>query len=219
MKNVHEKLSFVFGALVLLALLHMSQVGAARELVPEALEPDACVRSQKVTEDCKRWYYLTEVEHPDAWQYTVRNHGEKRKRWYAVQQKVAVLPEKPSRIIVLEGVNFDYDKASLRSDAVPVLNKDAKDLNSTRTVKVKIVGHADAKGTSEYNKELSEQRAESVRNYLVSQGVDSNRLSSEGRGESDPIAPNTTPNGKDNPAGRAQNRRVELHVWDAVAGR
>ena len=213
-----QKMKFMFGTSALVLLLNLPQQGFTAEAIPEAAKPDACTQSQMTTEECKRWYYMTEADHPDAWQYTTRNHGEKQKRWYVVQQKVAVLPEKPSRVIVLEGVNFDYDKATLRSDALPVLEHNVADLESARNIKVKIVGYTDAKGSEEYNRELSDKRAASVREYFVSQGVDGSRLSSEGRGESDPIAPNTTPAGKDNPLGRAQNRRVEVHIWNSYVG-
>ena len=69
-----------------------------------------------------------------------------------------------------------------------------------------IEGHTDSDGTTEHNQILSEKRAESVKLYLVSEGISSSRLFTEGYGESVPVAPNTTSTGK------AQNRRVELVV-------
>ena len=59
---------------------------------------------------------------------------------------------------------------------------------------------------------LSEKRAKSVVDYLISKGIDAARLQSKGYGETQPVAPNTTPQGKDNPEGRQKNRRTEFKV-------
>jgi OOP family OmpA-OmpF porin len=67
-------------------------------------------------------------------------------------------------------------------------------------------GHTDSIGSDAYNQKLSEQRAESVRRYLVNGGIEAGRISTEGFGESRPVASNQTADG------RAQNRRVELRV-------
>jgi len=77
---------------------------------------------------------------------------------------------------------------------------------------VTIEGHTDSIGSDAYNQRLSERRAAAVKQYLVSKGVGADRLTTVGRGEKDPVAPNTTPDGKDNPEGRAMNRRAELKV-------
>ncbi|MDF2483808.1 MAG: hypothetical protein K0R79_4165 [Stenotrophomonas indicatrix] len=76
-----------------------------------------------------------------------------------------------------------------------------------------VPGHTDSKGTDAYNQKLSERRATAVYNYLTKNGVDAGRLAGPiGYGESRPIAPNTNPDGSDNPEGRAKNRRTELNV-------
>lgn len=69
-----------------------------------------------------------------------------------------------------------------------------------------MVGHTDSKGTDAYNQRLSERRASAAAEYLISQGVSPQKVTSQGRGESEPVADNETD------AGRAQNRRVELHL-------
>ena len=73
-------------------------------------------------------------------------------------------------------------------------------------VSIKVIGHTDSVGSDEYNQALSERRASSVAAYLLSQGLAPNKLTSEGKGESQPVADNETDEG------RAKNRRVELHI-------
>jgi outer membrane protein OmpA-like peptidoglycan-associated protein len=119
-------------------------------------------------------------------------------------------PPAPKRII-LRGVNFDYDKSNIKSEFVPILDEAAQTLKDNPEINVRIVGHTDSRGSDEYNQQLSERRAQAVKQYLVSEGIAASRLSTEGRGEQDPIAPNTE-DGKDNPEGRAMNRRAELKV-------
>lgn len=113
--------------------------------------------------------------------------------------------------IRLRGVNFDYDKSNIRSDAAAILDEAARLLKDNPDVKVRVTAHTDSIGSDSYNQSLSERRAQSVKAYLVAKGVAASRLSTEGRGEKEPIADNTK-NGKDNPEGRAMNRRAELKV-------
>jgi outer membrane protein OmpA-like peptidoglycan-associated protein len=117
-----------------------------------------------------------------------------------------------SKKIVLRGINFDFDKSNIKREFVPVLDEAAQILKDNPSVKVTIEGHTDSKGTDAYNQKLSERRANAVKHYLESKGVTANRLDAVGKGESQPVAPNTKPNGKDNPEGRAMNRRAELKV-------
>ncbi|MGV8940922.1 MAG: OmpA family protein [Lysobacter sp.] len=115
--------------------------------------------------------------------------------------------------IDLKGVNFDFDKSTLRPDAVAILSEATQILQRYPELKVEVAGHTDSKGTDAYNQSLSERRATAVYNYLTSNGVDASRMTGpNGYGESRPIAPNTNPDGSDNPEGRAQNRRTELNV-------
>ena len=115
--------------------------------------------------------------------------------------------------IDLKGVNFDYDKSTLRPDAVSILGEAAEILKRYPDLRVEVAGHTDSKGTDAYNQKLSERRATAVYDYLTSQGVAASRLTGPiGYGESRPIAPNTNADGSDNPEGRAKNRRTELNV-------
>ena len=115
--------------------------------------------------------------------------------------------------IDLKGVNFDFDKDTLRPDAVAILDEAISILGKYPELKVEVAGHTDSKGTDEYNQALSERRARAVYDYLGSKGIGAERMVGPvGYGESKPIAPNTNDDGSDNPDGRAQNRRTELNV-------
>ena len=106
----------------------------------------------------------------------------------------------------LYGINFDYDSDIIRAESKPTLDKIVAMLKSEQTMQLIIEGHTDSDGSTDHNQILSQNRAESVKSYLVSAGISSSRLFTEGYGESTPVAPNTTATGK------AQNRRVELVV-------
>ena len=106
--------------------------------------------------------------------------------------------------IVLRGVNFDFNSADIRPEAVPVLDQGAEILAGNPGVDVRVEGHTDSVGSPEYNRTLSIRRAEAVFRYLVNRGVDPERCHVEGFGATRPIASNQTEEG------RAQNRRVEL---------
>lgn len=110
-----------------------------------------------------------------------------------------------SKPVVLEGVHFKFDSAQLTSQAREVLDEVAESLQANPDVEVLIEGYTDSIGSSAYNQRLSQLRAESAMNYLVSQGIEQSRLKAVGYGEKCPIATNATKEG------RAQNRRVELH--------
>ena len=110
-------------------------------------------------------------------------------------------------------VNFDFDKSDLTKADVAELKKAIDFVRKYPAAKVELEGHTDSKGTEEYNQKLSERRVEAVKQYLIKEGAaDKARISAKGYGESKPIAPNTTKEGKDNPEGRAENRRVEILI-------
>ncbi len=110
--------------------------------------------------------------------------------------------------IVLDGVTFESSKADLKHESFEILNEVAKSLDEWIEIKIEIQGHTDAIGAADFNQNLSQKRAESVMNYLISQGVDALRLTAVGYGEDQPIADNATRDG------RAENRRVEMHRVD-----
>ncbi|MBT9566811.1 MAG: OmpA family protein [Thiobacillus sp.] len=106
--------------------------------------------------------------------------------------------------LVLEGVNFDNDQATLRADATAILDQAADSLKQWGDIKVEVAGHTDDRGSDDYNRALSQRRADAVRTYLIGKGIAADRLMAKGYGESTPVADNETD------AGRHKNRRVEL---------
>jgi outer membrane protein OmpA-like peptidoglycan-associated protein len=115
------------------------------------------------------------------------------------------------RIELSSDVLFDFDKATLLPKAIPTLEKVATVLGSYPNAECTVEGHTDALGDPQYNQKLSERRADSVKQWLTGHGVQA-RFSIRGYGKTKPVAPNTLPNGKDNPEGRQKNRRVEIVV-------
>lgn len=114
--------------------------------------------------------------------------------------------------VILNDLYFVYDKTKLISDSKPDLSKLINYMKDNPKAKIVLEGHTDFKGTDAYNQNLSEQRSQKVKNELVASGIDPNRISTKGYGESKPIANNTNPDGTDNPEGRQKNRRVEVKI-------
>jgi len=113
-------------------------------------------------------------------------------------------PEPFEPVTLSSDVTFAFDSAELRPGAASELNQVAGTLNNNPEVRVTIAGHTDAVGSNEYNLGLSQDRADSVASYLMSQGVAGDRMRTVGYGEERPVATNETDEG------RALNRRVEI---------
>ena len=124
---------------------------------------------------------------------------------------VKIVPE-VDEVIVMDNVYYDYDKYVLKEESYPSLDKIVEMLNENPTMEIEVSAHTDGRGTDAYNQKLSELRAKSVVDYLISKGIAKNRLQAKGYGASMPIAPNTNPDGSDNPEGREKNRRTEFKV-------
>jgi OOP family OmpA-OmpF porin len=126
---------------------------------------------------------------------------------------VAVEPAPPQCEKITLGTDtlFDFDRSELKPRGRARLDQLASDIKRAERVSaVKIVGHTDSKGSDAYNMRLGQRRADTVASYLSSRNVPGGKIRTSSMGESQPVAPNTLPNGKDNPEGRAQNRRVEV---------
>ncbi len=109
-------------------------------------------------------------------------------------------------------VLFDFDRFKLKDSSRQVLNDLKTVIENSDVQTVTVVGHTDAKGSEEYNQRLSLKRAESVRHWLVTAGIDPALIVAEGHGEREPVAPNQQADGSDNPQGRALNRRVAVLI-------
>ena len=107
--------------------------------------------------------------------------------------------------LVLKGVTFETGRSALKPESYVVLDEVAGSLNANMDIRIEIAGYTDNTGSARGNVVLSQARADAVRAYLASKGVMPDRMVSKGYGTASPIATNTTA------AGRAQNRRVELH--------
>lgn len=115
-------------------------------------------------------------------------------------------------VITLEdSILFDFGKSDIRPDAAQTLSTLATVLNNAKVPTAHIYGHTDSVSDEAFNQKLSEDRANAVKNDLSKDGV-SATLDATGYGETKPVAPNENPDGSDNPAGRALNRRVEIYI-------
>ena len=111
--------------------------------------------------------------------------------------------ERPPKPLILDGVNFDTAKATIRPESFARLDTVVDFMVHKKEARVEISGHTDNVGNAQSNKTLSEKRAQACRNYLVSKGIDKKRLDAVGFGDEHPIAPNDTDEG------RQKNRRIE----------
>ena len=102
--------------------------------------------------------------------------------------------------------------ATVKKEAQASLDLLYNFLSQNESVKIEISGHTDSRGNEEYNLELSQDRAESVREQMIERGITANRMTAKGYGESEPIAPNENADGSDNPKGRRLNRRTEITI-------
>jgi OOP family OmpA-OmpF porin len=125
-------------------------------------------------------------------------------------EKPKPAPEKPKpvaeKVTFAADVLFDFDKAVIKPEGKSKLDDISNKAKGVNLEVVIAIGHADSIGSDAYNQRLSVRRAESVKAYLVSKGIEANRVYTEGKGEKQPVAENKTADG------RAKNRRVEIEV-------
>jgi outer membrane protein OmpA-like peptidoglycan-associated protein len=114
---------------------------------------------------------------------------------------------KKKKIAIKKKIQFEFDSAVIKTKSYVIVDAVADVLmNHPELTLIEIQGHTDDKGKDDYNLDLSQRRAEAVRDYLIASGIDADRLIAKGYGETVPIAPNITSKG------RAKNRRVEFHI-------
>ena len=125
-------------------------------------------------------------------------------------EKPKPAPEKPKpvaeKVTFAADVLFDFDKAVIKPEGKSKLDDISNKARGVNLEVVIAIGHADSIGSDAYNQRLSVRRSESVKAYLVSKGIEANRVYTEGKGEKQPVADNKTRDG------RAKNRRVEIEV-------
>jgi outer membrane protein OmpA-like peptidoglycan-associated protein len=114
-----------------------------------------------------------------------------------------IVPTPPAMRFILDGVNFDTGKATMRPESLFRLDNVVEVMAHKKGMRIEISGHTDNVGKKKDNQNLSERRAKSCRDYLVSKGIESSRITTVGYGDERPIAPNDTEQG------RQQNRRIE----------
>ncbi|PWS27469.1 hypothetical protein DHW03_07655 [Pedobacter yonginense] len=129
-----------------------------------------------------------------------------------IHKDYCISPFKINIPIVLDNVYYEFDRADLTEPSKKVLDALATIMEDNAEMEIELGAHTDDVGKEEYNQELSEKRAQSCVDYLVTKGISASRMTSKGYGEKMPIAPNTLKKGKDNPEGRAKNRRTEFKV-------
>lgn len=125
-----------------------------------------------------------------------------------VSKNIALIKLKVGVTFVIENILFNTGKATMRPESFDEVDKLAKLLRKNEMVRIEVSGHTDNVGSASVNKKLSKARALTVKNFLVSRGIEQNRIEYEGYGFDQPIAPNTTAEGK------AKNRRVEVKILD-----
>lgn len=114
--------------------------------------------------------------------------------------------------VVLDNVYYDFNVATLREASYPMLDKLVDLMKEYPSMVIEISAHTDSKGADPYNQHLSEARGLSCVSYLISKGIEKQRLQHKGYAATKPVAPNELPDGTDNPDGRQENRRTEFKI-------
>ncbi|MEO6135418.1 MAG: OmpA family protein, partial [Ginsengibacter sp.] len=123
-----------------------------------------------------------------------------------IHKDLYLVPIEIGQVIRLNNVFFDFDKWDLRPESFIELDRVVKLLSENPAIEIEMSAHTDSRGSDDYNMVLSDRRARSVMEYILSKGIDPNRITSHGYGESKPVATNDTDDG------RQLNRRVEFTI-------
>ncbi|MBP6287830.1 MAG: OmpA family protein [Ferruginibacter sp.] len=129
-----------------------------------------------------------------------------------IHKDLYLAPIEIGQVFRLNNVFFDFDKYTLRPESFVELDRVVGFLNEYPNIEIEMSAHTDNKGSDEYNMKLSDNRARSVREYILSKGIAATRIISQGYGETKPVADNNKDDGTDNPEGRQLNRRVEFKI-------
>ncbi|MGB4843528.1 MAG: OmpA family protein [Ferruginibacter sp.] len=129
-----------------------------------------------------------------------------------IHKDLYLAPIEIGQVFRLNNVFFDFDKYNLRPESFVELDRVVGFLNEYPNIEIEMSAHTDSKGADQYNMTLSDNRARSVMEYILSKGISKTRIVSQGYGETKPVADNTNADGSDNPDGRQLNRRVEFTI-------
>lgn len=191
----------------------VAALGAARQLA-EARSGDLCIHTVQTGTDARGTAFLQGLSQVTA--CGSHRNAEELATAYEYQQLARVVfagPAPPPPVAAagpcvgvtrLRGIEFEFDQDRIRESSRPVLDVAVERLAECPEIRVTITGHTDSIGTENYNQDLSYRRAVATQRYLVEHGIDASRLETEGLGESEPVADNTSAEG------RSMNRRVEL---------
>ncbi len=129
-----------------------------------------------------------------------------------IHKDLYLVPIEIGQVFRLNNVFFDFDKYDLRPESYVELDRVVGFLNEYPNIEIEMSAHTDSKGADDYNMTLSDNRARSVMDYIISRGIAKTRIISQGYGETKPVAANSHADGTDNPEGRQLNRRVEFKI-------
>ena len=129
-----------------------------------------------------------------------------------IHKDLYLVPIEIGQVVRLNNVFFDFDKWDLRPESFVELDRVVRLLQENPAIEIEMSAHTDSHGSDEYNFKLSDNRARSVMEYILSKGIAPGRITSHGYGETVPVAPNSNADGSDNPEGRQLNRRVEFKI-------
>src|SRR5204862_5595202 len=129
-----------------------------------------------------------------------------------IHKDLYLVPIEIGQVVRLNNVFFDFDKWDLRPESFVELDRVVKLLKENPAIEIEMSAHTDSHGGDDYNLKLSDNRARSCMEYILSKGIEPSRITSQGYGESMPVAPTANPDGSDNPDGRQLNRRVEFKI-------
>ena len=152
----------------------------------------------------ERYGYLAEAE--DFVAISANINLTQEEEFKEIKQDLFLVPVEVGSRVTINNIFFDFDKATLRNESYPELNRLLEFMNNYPNIKIKIQGHTDSVGPEDYNQQLSERRAEAVARFLQVNGISSDRTIVEGLGEAAPVATNDTNEG------RQENRRVEFEI-------
>ena len=190
----------------------LAQIAARGRAIAEASQRTAEMRAEQAEEEADD---ALELAH-ETQQELTRLRREREEELNRLQKALGRIVETRRTALGLvmnlgsDTLKFDFDKATLRPENREILSRIAGVLLTSAGYRVQIYGHTDDIGTTEYNQELSERRAATVREYLIEAGIDPEIIATKGFGKSNPIVPGTS-----NEA-RSMNRRVEIGIIDTM---